>query len=56
MCGVNMDLMEDTCVLCDCDTGYDTYTSVKDRNNYVEGSGQLCETCWNKVYNNNKRG
>ena len=38
------------CVLCGGDSGYKQCTPIEQRQFYVEGSGQLCEKCFDKVY------
>lgn len=39
----------DKCVLCGADTPYSTNISVELRENYIEGAGQLCSECANKL-------
>lgn len=39
----------DLCVICGADSGIATATHVDERYGYVEGSGQLCVKCYNKV-------
>jgi hypothetical protein len=43
---------EDTekCVLCGEDTNVPKTENIDNRAFYVEGAGQLCESCYNKVY------
>ena len=48
MCGVNLDLITEECVICKYDTGYDGYDKIQDRKYYVEGRGQLCGWCWKR--------
>lgn len=38
------------CVNCGVDTNVLVSENVDLRKNYVEGAGQLCEECWNKIY------
>lgn len=38
------------CVLCGGDSGYKFGTPIEQRQFYVEGSGQLCQKCFDKVY------
>ena len=38
------------CVNCGKDTEYTFDTSIHLRMCYVEGVGQLCKECWNKIY------
>jgi hypothetical protein len=40
----------DKCVLCDKETKYPKNMHVDYRYNYVEGSGQLCDDCANRIY------
>lgn len=44
-------MAKDKCVVCGSETPYDETTNIMQRYNYVEGSGQLCEKCYNGVYN-----
>lgn len=41
----------DKCVICGNFTPYLYSTPIDLRKNYVEGGGQLCEPCYNKIYN-----
>mgnify|MGYP003627528785 FL=1 len=43
-------LNKDKCVNCDTVTTYNMDTNIMERNYYVEGAGQLCEKCYNKIY------
>ena len=43
---------KDKCVGCGCETEYDVNEHIDNRMFYVEGAGQLCKKCWDKVYNN----
>lgn len=50
-----MDMVPDTiekCVSCGEDTPYRLNENIFNRYHYVEGAGQLCETCYNKIYSN----
>lgn len=40
----------DKCVSCGKDTKYPKNMHVDLRNNYIEGTGQLCDDCANKIY------
>ena len=40
---------KDLCISCEAETDYSHDTSIDYRVGYVEGAGQLCETCWNKL-------
>lgn len=42
--------MRERCVRCGKETEYDVSTPVTMRKWYVEGSGQLCEECWNHLW------
>ena len=46
--------MKDNCVHCGVETPYDFETHIDDRNNYVEGVGQLCRACSEKGNNKNQ--
>jgi hypothetical protein len=52
MCGINLDLVTEDCVICKYDTGYDGYDKIKDRKYYVKGRGQLCGWCYKRRYRN----
>ena len=39
------------CVLCGKKTNIEELTTIKQRKYYVSGSGQLCEECYNKIFN-----
>lgn len=41
---------KDKCVSCGCETPYPINMNIDFRNYYVEGAGQLCEECFNKIY------
>jgi hypothetical protein len=41
---------KETCVVCSKPTIYNKFDHVDKRNYYVEGCGQLCPDCFNKVY------
>jgi len=48
-----MDMIPDTiekCVSCGEDTPYRFNENIYMRNWYVEGAGQLCEGCYNRIY------
>ena len=38
------------CVICTGETGYVFSTPVQNRKYYVEGCGQLCESCYRDAY------
>jgi len=41
---------KEKCVVCKKPTEYNVTTHVDFRNYYVEGCGQLCSECYNRVY------
>ena len=41
---------KDKCNLCNNDSPYDKSEPVDDRTAYIEGSGQMCFDCYEKVY------
>ena len=48
-----MDMIPDTiekCVSCGEDTPYRLNENIFNRYHYVEGAGQLCEKCYNRIY------
>ena len=38
------------CVLCRAPADYPKGTPISDRDNYIEGIGQLCATCYEDLY------
>ena len=38
----------DHCVLCGVETIYKRSTHIDFRNHYIEGAGQLCQSCYNR--------
>lgn len=40
---------KDLCISCEGETKYSHDTSIEYRDYYVEGAGQLCEDCHNKI-------
>lgn len=40
----------DKCVLCGRDAGVPADMPVSERKNYVKGCGQLCESCFRRLY------
>jgi hypothetical protein len=42
---------KDECVVCNEKTPYEKNANIHMRYHYVEGAGQLCENCWDKIYN-----
>lgn len=43
--------MKEICVLCGKESIYDKDTHIDRRYFYVEGAGQLCRECYDKIYN-----
>ncbi len=41
---------KDKCVICDCETQFDIDEHLDFRLGYIEGCGQLCLNCYDKVY------
>ena len=41
---------DDACVLCGGKTGYKRNDPIQQRAYYVEGAGQLCESCYRETY------
>ena len=48
-------MTKEYCVSCGDKTPYDFFTDINERMWYVEGSGQLCGKCWNKIYIDDKK-
>lgn len=42
--------MKDKCVSCGVETDFESTTDVNYRFYYVEGGGQLCKKCYNRVF------
>lgn len=40
----------DKCVLCGRDSGMPENMPINERKNYVKGCGQLCESCFRRLY------
>ena len=40
----------DKCVLCGKDSGMPENMPINERKNYVKGCGQLCESCFRRLY------
>ena len=40
----------DTCISCGERTQYDQFDHIDDRLFYIEGAGQLCPECFNRLY------
>jgi len=43
---------KDKCTVCSDDSLYDKTMPIDLRLGYIEGSGQLCLECYDKIYNN----
>ena len=46
-----MEKEKEKCVSCGKETPYTKDVNIDMRKNYVEGAGQLCESCYNNIYN-----
>lgn len=42
---------KDKCISCGVETPYNKSTHIDMRKNYIEGAGQLCAGCYEKIYN-----
>ena len=42
--------MKDKCNCCGVETPYDKETHIDNRIGYIEGAGQLCLDCYDKIY------
>jgi len=42
--------MKDKCIICYCETIYNKEEHINQRIGYIEGAGQLCLECWDKIY------
>ena len=47
-------MKKDKCVYCACETEYSVNEHIDLRMFYVEGAGQLCKECWDKIYDKKK--
>lgn len=41
----------ETCIMCEKETDIDVNSHISTRTTYVEGAGQLCIECYDRVYN-----
>ena len=41
---------KDKCILCGEETEYDITTNIYYRNHYIQGAGQLCKLCYERIY------
>lgn len=46
---------KDLCISCECETKYSHDTSIEYRDYYIEGAGQLCKKCYDKIVNQLER-
>ena len=46
----NIKEKQENCICCGKRTNYWKFDGIDDRRYYVEGAGQLCQKCWNKIY------
>ena len=46
--------MIEKCIRCNKSTPYDINYPITQRHYYIDGSGQLCEECWNALYGSAK--
>jgi len=42
----------DKCIICKKETKYPKDLNISSREHYVEGAGQLCDSCYHKIYHN----
>ena len=42
---------KDLCISCECETKYSHDPSIEYRDYYIEGAGQLCKECYDKIVN-----
>lgn len=47
--------MKENCISCGIVTSEDLSKDINYRNFYVEGAGQLCKTCYERVYDYHKK-
>jgi hypothetical protein len=48
-------MMKDKCVTCGVESIYDKEEHIDFRVGYIEGSGQLCLDCYDKIYIKSKK-
>ncbi len=41
---------KDKCVMCGVKTRYDVTTHIDNRKHYIEGAGQMCMPCHQRIY------
>ena len=41
---------KDKCVMCGIKTDYDKDTHIHNRKHYIEGAGQMCSPCHQRIY------
>jgi hypothetical protein len=42
--------MKEKCTSCGISTDFDTTSDINYRSYFVEGGGQLCKRCWDRIY------
>ena len=42
--------MKEKCVVCEKETEYDEKQHIDYRKHYIEGGGQLCKNCYERIY------
>ena len=47
---ISMEAIMETCVICSVETDVPIDKHIDLRYHYVEGAGQLCKSCWEKIY------
>ena len=47
---ISMEANMEKCVVCNIETDVPVDKHVDLRYHYVEGAGQLCKSCWEKIY------
>jgi hypothetical protein len=45
-----MVMSREKCITCEEDTPYHFSTDIEYRSHYIEGAGQLCESCWDDCF------
>jgi len=48
--------MKEKCISCGIETNENLSTDINYRNFYVEGSGQLCRQCYERIYDYHREG
>lgn len=47
---IQQEALVEKCVICGNFTPYLYNTPISSREHYIEGGGQLCKTCYDKIY------